>query len=256
MQRVFAEKDSIENGLLFIGGSGAHHLRDVLRMKRGEHILVSCGDEWEYTCEIADITDEGVTARVVDSQKAARELPSEVTLFQCLPKGDKMETVIQKAVELGAAEIVPVASSRCVVRLDEKKAASKVKRWNSIAGSAAEQSRRMIVPSVHEVLSFDDALDYARSLGCGHPDGPLLLIPYEKESGMRGTKAAFDSLAPGRPVCVLIGPEGGFDEREVEKAEGAGFVPISLGSRILRTETAGMTALSILMYLLELQTGL
>ena len=206
-------------------------------------ILVSCGDEWEYTCRIRSLSEEEVCADVEDAQKPGKELPSRITLFQCLPKGDKMETVIQKAVELGAAEIVPVASARCVVRLDAKKAAARVKRWNAIAESAAKQAKRMIIPAVHEVISFREALQYA--------DAPVLLLPYENAEGMRGTRNLLASIEPGQPVAVMIGPEGGFDEAEVKEAEQAGFIPITLGKRILRTETAGMTILSILMYLLE-----
>ena len=170
-----------------------------------------------------------------------------------------METVIQKAVELGAAEIVPVASKRCVVKLDAKKAAARVTRWNAIAESAAKQAKRMIIPEVHEVLSYREALQYAQSAGAGiqahgQPDTalrPVLLIPYENAEGMQKTRKLLSSIAPGQPVAVLIGPEGGFDEAEVEQAEQAGFQTITLGKRILRTETAGMTVLSILMYLLE-----
>ena len=244
-------------------------------MKPGEMILISCGDEWEYTCRITSGSEEEVCAEITDAQKPGKELPSRITLFQCLPKGDKMETVIQKAVELGAAEIVPVASARCVVKLDAKKAAARVKRWNAIAESAAKQAKRMIIPEVHEVMNFRDALQYAADpvlgvqnperqdaaaavqdvsgerTGQAHHKEPVLLIPYENAEGMKGTRTLLESIEPGQPVAVLIGPEGGFEETEVKEAEQAGFTPVTLGKRILRTETAGMTVLSILMYLLE-----
>lgn len=245
MYRFFCEKSQIADGKVSITGEDVRHIRNVLRMRPGEIILVSCGDEWEYTCRITSLSEEEVCAEITDAQKPGKELPSRITLFQCLPKGDKMETVIQKAVELGAAEIVPVASKRCVVKLDAKKAAARVSRWNAIAESAAKQAKRMIIPEVHEILSFREALQYAQI-----PDS-VLLIPYENAEGMQKTRTLLSAIAPGRPVAVLIGPEGGFDEAEVEEAERAGFQTITLGKRILRTETAGMTVLSILMYLLE-----
>ena len=245
MYRFFCEKSQIADGKVSITGEDVRHIRNVLRMRPGEMLLVSCGDEWEYTCRIASLSEDEVRADIIDAQKPGKELPSRITLFQCLPKGDKMETVIQKAVELGAAEIVPVASKRCVVKLDGKKAAARVTRWNAIAESAAKQAKRMIIPEVHEILSFREALQYAQI-----PDS-VLLIPYENAEGMQKTRTLLSAIAPGRPVAVLIGPEGGFDEAEVEEAERAGFQTITLGKRILRTETAGMTVLSILMYLLE-----
>ena len=245
MYRFFCEKSQIADGKVSITGEDVRHIRNVLRMRPGEIILVSCGVEWEYTCRITSLSEEEVCAEITDAQKPGKELPSRITLFQCLPKGDKMETVIQKAVELGAAEIVPVASKRCVVKLDAKKAAARVSRWNAIAESAAKQAKRMIIPEVHEILSFREALQYAQI-----PDS-VLLIPYENAEGMQKTRTLLSAIAPGRPVAVLIGPEGGFDEAEVEEAERAGFQTITLGKRILRTETAGMTVLSILMYLLE-----
>ena len=245
MYRFFCEKSQIADGKVSITGEDVRHIRNVLRMRPGEMLLVSCGDEWEYTCRIASLSEDEVRADIIDAQKPGKELPSRITLFQCLPKGDKMETVIQKAVELGAAEIVPVASKRCVVKLDGKKAAARVTRWNAIAESAAKQAKRMIISEVHEILSFREALQYAQI-----PDS-VLLIPYENAEGMQKTRTLLSAIAPGRPVAVLIGPEGGFDEAEVEEAERAGFQTITLGKRILRTETAGMTVLSILMYLLE-----
>ena len=165
-------------------------------------------------------------------------------MFQCLPKGDKMELIIQKAVELGASRIVPVASKRCVVRLDEKKAQSKVKRWQAISESAAKQSKRSRIPEVHAVMNFKDAVEYAKLQD-------MILVPYENERGMEATREALKKVKPGQSISVFIGPEGGFDVEEVESAMAEGIHPITLGRRILRTETAGMTMLSILMFQLE-----
>ena len=155
-----------------------------------------------------------------------------------------METIIQKAVELGAYEIVPVATKRAVVKLDAKKAASKQKRWQSIAESAAKQCKRNVIPNVHEVLKFADAIAMAKELD-------VVLIPYELAEDMEETKRQIERVTPGKSVGIFIGPEGGFEEAEVLLAKEAGICPITLGKRILRTETAGMTVLSILMFHLE-----
>ena len=175
---------------------------------------------------------------------AGTELQNRIVLFQGLPKADKMELIIQKAVELGAAEIVPVSMKNCVVKLDAKKAENKVKRWQQIAESAAKQSKRSLIPAVHEVLSYREAVAYAAECD-------VRLVPYENEQGMAGTKTMIEAIVPGESIAVFIGPEGGFDESEIAEARDAGMKTISLGNRILRTETAGLAALSILMYQIE-----
>ena len=198
----------------------------------------------EYKCYIETLSEEEVTAVILYAMENNLELPASISLFQGLPKGDKMEFIIQKAVELGVHEVIPVASRRCVVKLDEKKAKNKVARWQGISESAAKQSKRMIVPQVRPVMKYEEALEYARSLD-------MILIPYELAKGMKHTRELVASIRPGQSVGIFIGPEGGFEEEEVKKAVEAGAEPITLGRRILRTETAGMTVLSILMYLME-----
>ncbi len=244
MYRFFVEEHQIEPTRIHITGSDVNHIRNVLRMKPGEEILVSAQENLEYKCYIEKLEEEEVTAVILYAMESDLELPSRIFLFQGLPKGDKMELIIQKTVELGVHEIIPVASRRCVVKLDEKKAKSKVARWQGISESAAKQSKRMIVPKVHPVMKFEEALEYARSMD-------MVLIPYELAKGMRHTKELFASIRPGQSVGIFIGPEGGFEEEEVKKAVEAGAEPVTLGKRILRTETAGMTVLSILMYLME-----
>lgn len=244
MYRFFVKKWQMTEGEVRISGGDYNHMRHVLRMRPGEQVLISTGDEWEYTCSIERYEDDEAVLRVVDAQKPGKELPSRIYLFQCLPKNDKMETVIQKAVELGAYEVIPVASKRCVVKLDARRGAQKGARWNNIAESAAKQSKRMIVPQVRDIMSFGDALARAKEMD-------VRLLPYENAEGMNGTRKILSGIEPGQSVAVLIGPEGGFEESEVKQAEDAGFHVITLGKRILRTETAGMTVLSILMYLLE-----
>ena len=172
------------------------------------------------------------------------ELPSRIILFHRLPKGDKMEWIVQKAVELGAYSIVPFAAKRSVVKLDEKKAAKKQARWQLIAKGAAEQSGRGIIPEVSAVQTFTEALRMAGELD-------VVLIPYELEEGMKETARVLENIECGQSVGIFIGPEGGFEEEEVECAKEAGAYAITLGKRILRTETAGLTTLSVLMYHLE-----
>ncbi len=221
-----------------------NHIRNVLRMKPGEEVELHDGETLKYRCILSGFEDERAVFSISYVQHMDTELPCEIYLFQGLPKGDKMELIIQKTVELGVFRIVPVAAKRCVVKLDEKKAAKKISRWNAIARSAAEQSGRGVIPEVTGVMSWKQALGLAAELD-------LCMIPYEKAKGMAATKEYISSIMPGQSVGIFIGPEGGFAEEEIETAKESGIVPVTLGRRILRTETAGMTVLSILMYHLE-----
>lgn len=246
MLRFFVEPCQIEEAdrrIRIIGGD-VNHIKNVLRMAPGEELWLSDGEEKEYYCSIESLDKEEILCRIHYVQEPAYELPGKIILFQCLPKGDKMEWIIQKAVELGASEIVPVESRRCVVRLDEKKAAKKTQRWQQIAEGAAKQSKRMKIPKVHEPVNFSQALSYA-----GEMD--VKLIPYELQKGMKETRGVLAQIRPGQSVGVFIGPEGGFEENEISAAVKAGAVPITLGKRILRTETAGLALLSVLMFQLE-----
>ena len=177
-------------------------------------------------------------------REAGYELSSKIYLFQGLPKSDKMEWIIQKAVELGVHQVIPVATKRAVVRLEGKKEVNKQRRWQAISESAAKQSKRMYVPEVSHVMSFKEALAYANNLD-------VILLPYERAKGMQETKAIINSIKPGQSIGIFIGPEGGFDEKEVEQSMDEGAKAITLGKRILRTETAGLTVLSVLMFALE-----
>ena len=244
MYRFFVDSKSINGSRVVITGKDAHHIKDVLRLGIGDEISVCTGDEWEYTCEISTMTAGEVSAIIVDTTRPGKELPSKITLYQCLPKKDKLELIIQKAVELGACRIVPVQSARVIVHLDPKREAARVERWNAIAKAAAKQSGRMFVPEVSGVFSFEEMLEDAK-------DTDVRIIPYEKSKGMDRTRELIGAIRPGQSVAVVIGPEGGFEEKEIEKAEKAGFTPISLGKRILRTETAGMSVLSVLGFMLD-----
>ena len=244
MYRFFVDNRDINGSRIVISGQDAHHIKNVLRLGIGEEITICTGDEWEYTCEISMMTKDEIHATIIDANKPGKELPSKITLYQCLPKKDKMEMIIQKAVELGASRIVPVKSARVIVQMDKKKEASRVERWNAIAAAAAKQSGRMFVPKVSPVLSFAEVLEDAK-------DTDVKLIPYEKSEGMDRTRERIQSIAPGQSIAVVIGPEGGFEAGEIAKAKEAGFDAISLGKRILRTETAGMSLLSILGFFLD-----
>lgn len=244
MYRFFVEENQIGEDRITITGKDVNHIRNVLRMNVGEKVLISNGMDREYVCSIDNILKDEVQVIIEDVNGPARELPVKVTLFQGLPKSDKMETVIQKMVELGAYEIVPVATKRCVVKLDAKKAEAKTKRWNLIAESAAKQSKRGIIPKVLQPVSFSRALEMATNMD-------MILIPYEEAENMDITRDIVSKIKKGMSVGIFIGPEGGFAPEEVLEAAEYGAKQITLGKRILRTETAGMTIMSVIMYLTE-----
>lgn len=246
MQRFFVEPHQIDEAAhqIHIIGTDVNHISNVLRMKQGEKVWISDGGQKEYRCAIEAFSADEVLLHIIYAQEPDYELPSRIYLFQGLPKADKMELIIQKAVELGAYEIIPVETKRCVVKLDGKKAAKKVERWQQIAESAAKQSKRMLIPNVHQVLPFKEALKYAESMD-------IRLIPYELAKGMQETKEILAAIEQGQSIGIFIGPEGGFEEKEVEAAISEGAKPITLGKRILRTETAGLAILSVLMFQLE-----
>ena len=242
MHRFFADERGVVQGAAYLNAEDAGHALRVLRLESGDEVELVCAPA-RYRAKI-DSTEGGeVRLRVIEKLRDT-EARTRVTLYQGLPKADKMELIIQKAVELGVYEIIPMATARAVVKLDQKKAAAKVKRWQAISESAAKQSKRLLIPEVKEPVKFSEALKLASDLD-------VRLIPYELAEGMDGTRRIIQSVKPGQSVAVFIGPEGGFEEAEVELAKEAGFQAITLGRRILRTETAGMTVLSILMYQLE-----
>lgn len=247
MYQFFVEPHQINTNdkRVIIVGSDVNHIKNVLRMKIGEEIAVSNGvDGKEYRCGIAAFEEERVVCELRFVKEDNVELAAKVYLFQGLPKADKMELIIQKAVELGVYQIIPVATKRCVVKLDDKKAASKIARWQGIAEAAAKQSKRAIVPEVASVMTFAQAVKKASEMN-------VRLIPYELAEGMQATREILERIQPGESVAVFIGPEGGFEESEISLAAENGMEPITLGKRILRTETAGMTVLAWLGYLLE-----
>lgn len=245
MYQFFTEPSNIQGRKIIITGRDVNHIKNVLRMKKGEEISVrDSTDGKEYLCAIEEFAAEEVICTLCAVREEGSELSSRVYLFQGLPKADKMEFIIQKAVELGVYEVIPVICKRTVVKLDEKKEKSRVARWQGIAEAAAKQSRRGIIPEIKNVMTLKEAFACSE---CCH----VRMIPYELSGNIQETKKIIGGLKPGEDIAVFIGPEGGFEKTEIEEAEAAGIVPVSLGRRILRTETAGLAILSWIMYQLE-----
>ena len=239
MYNFFIDPTQKTGDVCHIKGGDFNHVKNVLRMKIGEKLLIST-DGLSALCQIEEFLKESVLCRVIEENYQDTALTIKITLFQGMPKADKMELIIQKAVELGTNKIVPVEMARSIVKLDGKKKQEKVSRWQAIAESAAKQSKRTSIPTIERVLSYEEAIKT-------FAEYDLILLPYECKNGMKDTRDALDKIKEGMSVAVIIGPEGGFDLSEVEKARDANAIPISLGKRILRTETAAITALAMLM---------
>jgi 16S rRNA (uracil1498-N3)-methyltransferase len=252
MQRYFVPPEQLDGQQVRLTGDDAHHLSKVMRAEPGDEIIVSNGQDREVLARIA-LVDRGlVEAEVVQELPMDREAGVEVWIAQSLPKGDKLETVIQKCTELGAARFIPFLSERTIVQYDEKKEVKRLERWGKIAKEAAEQAHRNRVPSIESPMSWKQLMKLV-------PEADLALLCYELESGLslrpllvRHAEAAKDEAVSGSSrrlrVLVLVGPEGGFTEREASESVEAGCHSVSLGKRILRTETAAMTALTCILY--------
>ncbi len=243
MYQFFVEDDQIGADVINITGADVNHIRNVLRMKPGEKVRISNQRGRDFLCSVAALSEHEVLLNIEQRDIKSTELSSRIYLFQGIPKGERMETVIEKAVELGVYEIIPVAMKYCVVKLDEKKAQKKVARWQEIARSAAKQSKRSLIPQIHPIMGFREAAAYATQ--CDR-----CLVPYENEEGMAAARRAFEHLADAGSISVFIGPEGGFAEEEIGALRDQALV-LSLGARILRTDTAAITMLSLLMMELE-----
>ena len=245
MPRFYVKSDQIIDSQVHITGPDVNHIKNVLRMKQGEEISICNGQGKDCYCIINKVTEHEITALVKEIKDTDSELCARITLFQGLPKQDKMEMIIQKAVELGVSEIVPVMTKRVIVKLDDKKKEEKkLERWQAIAESAAKQSGRGIIPSIKPVQSFSEALNYAKTMD-------LSLIPYEKAEGMQNTRRIMQDLKKYTSIGIFIGPEGGFEEVEIARAQTDGIHPVTLGRRILRTETAGLAILSMMVLTLD-----
>lgn len=241
MYRFYVSKEQITDDKVYIDGTDVNHIKNVLRLEKGDWIIACDKEGTDYVSRISDISSERIVLNIEKVQDSDTELPCKIVLFQGLPKKDKMEFIIQKAVELGVSKIVPVAMKRCVVKLDDKKADKKAKRWQTIAEAAAKQSGRGIIPEVTNPVSIKEAFDIA----CGLEYN---MIPYELQDGIEKSREIVKEGCTKKSVGIFIGPEGGFEKEEVEEAVSRGIKPISLGKRILRTETAGIAVVSIMMF--------
>lgn len=245
MHRFYVEQNNIYENEIIIDGSDVNHIKNVLRLVKGEEIVICDGQGNDYYCIINEVMPNQVRAEIREKKSANTELKSRIYLFQGLPKKDKMELIVQKAVELGAYEVIPVKMNRSIVKIDnEKKELSRINRWQTIANEASKQSRRGILPNVSRILSFQQAIDKAKELEC-------VILPYELAKDMSYTRDVLQEVCKHKSIGVFIGPEGGFEEDEVTKVEELGGKIITLGNRILRTETAGLTTLAMLMYNME-----
>lgn len=241
MPKFFFHKNDISRGQIQLFGEDEKHIKTVLRAREGEEITLCDGEGMDYQCRIASL-ERGVLLDILSKEVCETEPKTKITLYQGLPKADKMELIIQKCVELGVDRIVAVSTERAIVKLD-KKEAKKLERWQKIAEAAAKQSGRGKIPEIgQQVLKFKEAVAEAKEL-----DGSIIPYEREEETGIR----QFVENFKGESVGVFIGPEGGFADEEIALAQENGITPITLGKRILRTETAGMTTTAILLYELD-----
>lgn len=238
MYRFFCDTDG---KTVRVTGEDAHHISNVLRMTKGEQITACCGDGLDYIAEITDISKECVTAKVLKTEPSGGESNVKITLFQGLPKGEKFDTVIQKSIELGVYEIIPVMLKRCVAKIDENKKSAKIGRWNKIALSAAKQCGRGIVPKVKEPLNVKEAAEVMKNFD-------LVITAYEEEKTVT-LKDVLTSCGDVTNIAIIIGPEGGIEKDELQYfKEIANSKSVTLGERILRTETAPISLISMIMY--------
>jgi len=233
MPRFFA--DEIGETII-ISGDDAFHISRSLRMKKGDEIIICDKKGYDYTCVIESFPDNSVVCRTIKKEPCLSEPCVNLTIFQAFPKADKFETIIQKSVELGVCKIVPVISARCVSRPDEKSFAKKLERYSKISLEAAKQSGRGIIPEICGIISFKKALEEMKA-------SDIALICYEKG----GERLQNAGILPGKSISVMVGSEGGFEEDEIELAKKEGIIPVGLGKRILRCETAPIAAAAVIM---------
>jgi 16S rRNA (uracil1498-N3)-methyltransferase len=244
MYRFYVDASQRKEDEIRIVGEDVNHIKNVLRMKEKEEIVICDGQGKDFHCIIEAVSNSEIITKVLEEKLSGTELETKIYLFQGLPKKDKMELIIQKAVELGVYEVIPVITKRTIVKFDDKKEVKKTERWQSIAESAAKQSMRGIIPRISKPMTYKEALAFASELDYN-------VIPYEKEAGMKEAKQIIKGVKGTSSVGVFIGPEGGFEESEINDAITNQIKPMTLGKRILRTETAGLTILSLLMFELE-----
>lgn len=245
MSTFFIDNDCIDEENAFITGTDVNHIKNVLRMKIGDEIRLSTGNGLVYISAIKEFLPNKIVCKILDCEGGKSELPSKIVLFQGLPKKDKMELIIQKAVELGVSEVVPVIMKRTVVKADDAKKDKKLDRWRTIAEVAAKQSGRNIVPEISDFITFSDAVKMSKNL-------EYTLIPYENEKGMDRARELVKMAKGKESIGIFIGPEGGITDEELNLAVNSGANPLSLGNRILRTETAGLALISVIAFEIDM----
>lgn len=247
MPRFFVEQNQIEENYITILGEDAHHISRSLRMAAGEHITVSDGEQYEYDCILEEFTDKTVKAKITYKYASATELPIRVHLYQALPKGDKLDFIIQKSVECGAFDVTPFESQNCVVKVKKDAEDKKCERRNKIALEAAKQCGRGIIPRVNPTLSFNQMVNDASKF-----DAVLFCYEGQGTEPMGTVLKNLKRKGEIHDIAVIIGSEGGFSSAEAALARERGFYSIGLGKRILRAETAAVFALSSVVYEFEL----
>ncbi|CCQ94323.1 Ribosomal RNA small subunit methyltransferase E [[Clostridium] ultunense Esp] len=240
MQRYLLSKEKIIEEKIIFTEEDLHHILHVMRFQVGDKVIVGDGQERAYLVELTSLSQKKGEGIILEPLYEERELPVKVTLAQGLAKGEKMDWIIQKATELGVFAILPFTSSRTIVKLDKTKAQERILRWQRIAKEAAEQCHRTHLPQILPPVPYEKLLQMAQGYD-------FSFIPYEKE-GSRSLFPFVERIPVNRRILVVIGPEGGFSEEEVQRAEKAGIYPVSLGKRILRTETAAIVALSVFVH--------
>ncbi len=243
MHRFFVPKDAIKQNKATLSGSDVHQIRDVLRLSEGSDIELLDGTGNIYAAKIKKLKKDEASCDIISYRESKSEPNIQITVIQSLPKGPKMDMIVQKMTEIGAHKIIPVISERTIVKLSEEKEEKKVLRWQKIAKEASEQSARGIIPHVEEIKTFEKAIEDAKNYD-------LALIPWEMEDKAT-LKNTLNKNKKAGNIVIAIGPEGGFSKDEIEKAKKAGFISISLGKRILRTETAGIVVLAEILYEFE-----
>lgn len=240
MHRFFVDKENIQDNKITIIGEDVKHIKNVLRLIEGDIVSLCDKQGTDYVAEICDLSKEKIICNILETKISDTEPPIEVILYQGLPKSTKMDLIVQKSTELGVAKIIPVITDRTVVKIqDRKKEEKKLDRWNKITEEAAKQSKRSIIPEVYQILTFEEMLETLNS-------DELIIVPYENEEVV-GIKGVLKDKSY-KKVKIIIGPEGGFEDKEIESLKAIGANIVSLGPRILRTETAGFITSAIVLY--------
>lgn len=241
MPKFFVTEDKITDNQIIIDNEDVEHIIRVLRLEKGDRLTVCDGKGTDYEAEILEIEKKEIVCEIIDKTNSDTEPNIQVTLFQALPKASKMEYIIQKTTELGISEIVPVKLKRCVVKVDNKKdEKKKIDRWQKISESAAKQSGRGVIPKISNIMGLNEVIEKSKEFD-------LFFVPYECEE-QKKLKEILLSKDDVKKVGFLIGPEGGFDIAETEELRANGIDTVTLGKRILRTETAGEAVLAMAMY--------